>query len=104
METTILEIKRSKETNQITDKIEICDSLPFGIKEITYFTTNKSKFRKALFILNEMALPNLIWKEVRTTEGYTIVCYSNDADIENTVHCVFSDCLQSKKVKIIKIV
>lgn len=103
METTILEIKRNKETYQITDKIEIRNSFTFGIQEITYFTTNKSKFRKALIILNEMALPNLICKELRTTEGYTIMCYSNDTDIEKTVHCVFSDCLQGKKVKIIKI-
>lgn len=103
METTILEIKRNKETNQITDKIEIRNSFTFGIQEITYSTTNKSKFRKALIILNEMALPNLIRKELRTTEGYTIMCYSNDTDIEKTVHCVFSDCLQGKKVKIIKI-
>lgn len=104
METTILEIKRNKETNQITDKIEIRNSFTFGIQEITYSTTNKSKFRKALIILNEMALPNLIRKELRTTEGYTIMCYSNDTDIKKTVHCVFSDCLQGKKVKIIKIV
>ena len=103
METTILEIKRNKETNQITDKIEIRNSLTFGIQEITYLTTNKSKFRKALIILNEMALPNLIRKELRTTEGYTIMCYSNDTDIESTVLSIFSDCLQGKKVKIIKI-